>query len=104
MAIGIQYIPRGFLAVGWLEAIKATGAKHPERKMDALQLLVWEDVVLPLWYVRNNILHRGTNKNNERECKQLTEKITWYLDQNQNACGCTTLTPLARRTRMSAAN
>ena len=79
MAIGLQYMPRGFLAVGWQDAIKATGAKNPEQKMDALQRLMWDDVVSPLWSVRNDIMHRKENKHQEQEDRSLTEKISWYV-------------------------
>ena len=84
MVIGLQYMPRGFLAVGWLDAIKATGARHPERKMNSLLRLVWNEVVLPLWYTRNDILHKKENKNKEREDNSLAERIRWYAKHRRD--------------------
>ena len=79
MAVGLKYMARGFLVVGWHDAIAATGARHPERKMDALQRLIWSDVVTPLWHTRNDILHKSVNRNREHEDQSLMEKISWYV-------------------------
>ena len=79
MAIGTQYMLRGFLAVGWQDAIKSTGARQPERKMNALLRLVWDGIVLPLWHQRNDIMHQKENKNREKEDSSLAEKIQWYV-------------------------
>ena len=84
MAIGIKYMVRGFIATGWYEAIKATGAKYPERKMNALLRLVWGEVVLPMWQTRNDIMHRRENKNKEMEDRALAEKLMWYLDHRRD--------------------
>ena len=72
-------MPRGFLARGWYDAIKTTGAKHPERRMDSLQRLVWTEVVNPLWETRNELMHRNENRHREAEEVMLTEKIRWYV-------------------------
>ena len=47
--------------------------------MDALQHLVWDDVVQPLWHTRNDILHGMENKHKERKESSLMEKISWYV-------------------------
>ena len=70
--------------MGWQDAIKATGAKNPEQKMDALQRLMWDDVVSPLWSVRNDIMHRKENKHQEQEDRSLTEKISWYVQHRHD--------------------
>ena len=84
MAIGLQYMARGFLVKGWQEAIETTGVKHPDRKMSALQRLVWSEVVTPLWNTRNDILHKGENKHKEHEDQFLAEKISWYVRHRQD--------------------
>ena len=46
---------RGFLATGWMDALKLAGVKNPERKMNTLQALVWDTVVEPIWQQRNKL-------------------------------------------------
>ena len=79
MAVGLEYMARGFLVEAWQDAIAATGARNPERKMDTLQRLVWGSVVQPLWLTRNDILHGKENKHKEHEESTLMEKISWYV-------------------------
>ena len=39
----------GFLAHGWFEALEEAGVSHPDRKMNRLQTMIWEDVFAPIW-------------------------------------------------------
>ena len=61
--LGLECIPQAFLVKGWMSAIEATGVQNPERRMDALQLMLWDDVVTPLWLwtQRNATLHDTKN-------------------------------------------
>lgn len=65
MAIDLKSLRRRFLAVGWFNAIAIadTGTKHLERKLDALQKMVGFDVVLPLWYEHNTVMHGSSRYN-----------------------------------------
>lgn len=83
MSIGLEFLPRGFLAVGWFDAIAATGANHPQRKLDALQKMVWFDVVLPLWYERNTVMHGRSSRNSAKEDESLNERIAWYVSHKR---------------------
>ena len=46
--------------------------------MNALQWMIWEDLVNPMWKERNSILHNEDNYHNVVEDRKLTEKIKWY--------------------------
>ena len=46
--IGIPMMLRRFLAKGWMEAIEETGVSSPERKMNALQKMVWSEIMDPI--------------------------------------------------------
>ena len=70
---------RGFLARGWFDALVEAGVSHPDRKMNRLQQMIWDDVFAPIWTQRNNILHGEANKYNTAEDEELTSKIIWYV-------------------------
>ena len=82
-AIGFHMMVRGFLATGWYDAIAATGASHPERKMTALQGLVWDTIVDPLWATRNDILHRQQNNFDAVEQERMAERMIWYSQHRE---------------------
>ena len=77
--IGVNMMARGFLARGWMDALEENGVDKPERKMEALQLMLWDVVVQPLWHTRNHILHRTQNKHHAVESERLGERIKWYV-------------------------
>ena len=55
--IGVQMIMRIFLVTGWMDTLELAGVKEPERKMNALQALVWDTLVDPIWQQRNTLQH-----------------------------------------------
>ena len=77
-AIGINMMIRGFFATGWVMAIKDHECSHPDRTMNALQRMVWDSIVDPLWKVRNDILHRMKNNFDAAEEERMAEKLVWY--------------------------
>ena len=75
----MRFMFRGFLVHGWEAAIAATGAKHPERKADALQRLIWDTIVDPMWAARNDILHRQKNHFDAIDEERMAERMQWYM-------------------------
>ena len=47
-SIGFDMMLRGFLASKWMTALEDSGVQAPERKMNALQRIIWEDLVNPM--------------------------------------------------------
>ena len=69
---------RGFLANGWVVALKDYGCSHPDRAINVLQRMVWDSIVEPLWKVRNDILHRQKNNFDSVEEERMAERLIWY--------------------------
>jgi hypothetical protein len=46
--------------------------------MDALQKMVWNLIVGPLWLQRNDILHRQKNNFDAVEEEWMAERLVWY--------------------------
>ena len=63
--ISLDMMMRGFLAHGRIEALIRQGVPSPERKMNALQEIVWIEMVMPLWFERNDIKHEKAGANDE---------------------------------------
>ena len=81
--LGIHMMVRGFVVKKWESAIDAMGVSKPDRAMDAMLRLLWEDVLTPLWHTRNDILHRNNNKFKEVEGTRLAERIQWYIEHKE---------------------
>ena len=78
LTIGIKFLARGFIVTDWFEAIKATGVQHPDRKMVALQRLIWSDIFEPAWKSRNELAHAKLSKSQAVADEALGERIYWY--------------------------
>ena len=48
--------------------------------MNALQDIMWTQIIDPLWHKRNNIKHKNTEVHNEREAETLNNIIKWFVD------------------------
>ena len=83
-AIGYSLLPRGYLSVKWYNHLKFLKVPNPERRIDSLLQIIWEDIFDPLWGQRNSILHEEKNKYNVAEDKILSDKLIWYV-QNKHA-------------------
>jgi len=78
--IGTSLMLRGFLATGWMTAMRDAGVKKPERQMNKLQQMIWETWCKPIWSTRNRILHGPDSKYFVAYDKGLSERIVWYQD------------------------
>ena len=80
MRIGNEMMTRGFLARGWMTTLVESGCPNPERQMNTLQTMVWEEFAFPMWSQCNEILHKSkqTDSYHREEDNRLAAKITWY--------------------------
>ena len=78
-AIGLSLLPRGFISSEWHNHLKFLGVSNPERRVDSILKMIWEDIFDPLWDQRNRILHDEANKYNVAEDKILSTKLIWYV-------------------------
>ena len=65
--IGFDMMMRGFLAHERMEALIRQGVPSPEQKMNALQEIIWVEILGPLWFEGNDIKHGNGGENDERE-------------------------------------
>ena len=84
LTIGIKFLARGFIVTDWFEAIKATGVQHPDRKMVALQRLIWSDIFEPAWKTRNELAHAKLSKSQAVADEALGERIYWYTQHKHD--------------------
>ncbi|KAL9183004.1 LOW QUALITY PROTEIN: hypothetical protein ACHAXT_004791 [Thalassiosira profunda] len=101
-ALGMRYMLRGFLVKGWEAAIAATGANHPDRLADAMQQLIGDEIIDPMWATRNDILHRQQNNFDAVEQEQMAEcngEVLSSYDQSLARFDEGTIHRLSRRTR-----
>ena len=70
----------GFLAQEWMEALIRQGVPSPEWKMNALQEIIWTEIIDLLWHERNNIKHGKPRMHDEKEAETLTNRIKWFID------------------------
>ena len=59
--------------------LKFLGVSNPERRVDSILKMIWEDILDPLWDQRNRILHNEANKYNVAEDKIISTKLVWYM-------------------------
>ena len=78
-SIGPLMLLRGFVAVEWSLILKDMGTPHPQRMMAFIVRTIWDEVIQPLWSVRNNILHNNPNFTTELTHTQLGDRMLWYL-------------------------
>ena len=47
--------------------------------MNALQEIAWVEIVLPLWFEKNDNKHGNAGVNNEREAETLNNRTRWFI-------------------------
>lgn len=77
-AIGKMMFVRGYLSIEWLKLLRSMTGEHAERKFTRLIRILWDFLITPLWYTRNDILHRHSNYVTENTHSQLGDRLTWY--------------------------
>jgi len=74
-----MYLPRGYLATSWIEAMEAYDCPHSDRKLAALIYFIWNDITDTLWRTRNELVHHTHNLTDLATGDDLADKLTWYL-------------------------
>ena len=83
ICMGPPLLMRGFLTIGLHQALENAGCKHPERQMNALQKIIWEEWVRPIWETRNQLMYDHLNRFNAAEERELNARMKWY-NANKN--------------------
>lgn len=83
--LGPTMLLRGFITTAWHKAMKAIGVSKPESitKQLLLCLWLWDNVVTPLWEMRNDILHHSANLAFEAEDGELKRSLIWYMQHKR---------------------
>ena len=76
--VGFNLLSRGYIAKGWLTALEAAGLRNPDRQINSLQRLLWDEWAFPIWNMRNKILHGPDSKYLAAEDSSLSERILWF--------------------------
>ena len=76
---GTAIILRGLLVKEWHRALTQLDVSNPTRAVNAILCHLWGGIAMPLWEVRNNILHRHRNLVHEAKDNALNEFLVWYL-------------------------
>ena len=63
--IGLELVPRGFIAIGRKDIIEEGGTVQPKHKMTHLQRLLWSTVMVSLCNKRCTIQHGNGNQSEE---------------------------------------
>ena len=77
--VGFNFLSRGYIAKGWLTALEAAGLRNPDRQINSLQRLLWDEWAFPIWNMRNKILHGPDSKYLAAEDSSLSERILWFM-------------------------
>lgn len=77
--IGLMYLPRGYLATSWIDAMEAYDCPHPAQKLAALIYFIWNDITDTLWRTRNELVHHTHNLTDLATEDDLAARLTWYL-------------------------
>ena len=63
-----------------MDALTRQGVPSPERAINALQEIIWTEIIDPLWRKRNYIKHGNTGVHDERKAETLNNRIKWFID------------------------
>ena len=66
-AIGLQYLPRGLLALQWRHALDSLNCVNSDRKLALFVYVMWTEIVDKIWRARNDIVHRSNNLNRQAD-------------------------------------
>ena len=85
MDIGQSLFVRGLLSVEWLYLLRHTRHERPENVLTNIIWFLWHDFVIPIWKVRNNLLHRSKNLTTSAVEARLDDRLGWFLDNKHTA-------------------
>lgn len=82
--IGLNFLPRGFLAVHWQQAIETLRCENGDRKLAHFLFFLWTEVTLKIWDARNDIVHHGNNLTRQADESRVDRTLRWYKFNHQD--------------------
>ena len=82
--IGLQYLPRGIIAVQWRQALESLNCDNPNQKLVSFVYIMWTEIVDKIWRARNDIVHHGDNLNRQADKSRIDGSLRWYKDHHRD--------------------
>jgi hypothetical protein len=83
-AIGLELLPRGFLAKGWKDAMEKGRMEQLEHKMTHLQRILWSTVMEPIWRKRCELQYGKDTREEAENDIRLGDRIQRYVANKHN--------------------
>jgi hypothetical protein len=81
--IGIEFIPRGFLAREWTTVLEEFSVERADGKMGKVLSALWVDFTDQIWRTRNSIAHDKESLSRQAESESWRTKLEWFLTNPQ---------------------
>ena len=82
--IGIELIPRGFLAQEWTTLLESFSIGRTEGKMMKVLNSLWLDFTDQVWRARNDIAHKKESLSRQAEDETWKTQLEWFLTHPQH--------------------
>jgi hypothetical protein len=77
--IGIELIPRGFLAQEWTTLLETFSVERADGKMMKVLSTLWLDFTDQIWRARNDIAHKKESLSRQAEEETWKTQLEWFL-------------------------
>lgn len=77
--IGVEFLPRGFLAREWTTLLESFLVDRAEGKMRKVLSTLWLDFTDQLWRARNDVAHKKESFARQAEDAQWKTQLEWFL-------------------------
>ena len=77
--IGLQFIPRGFLAQEWITLLETFSVERSDGKMRKVLSIIWLDFTDQIWRARNDIAHHKESLARQAEDETWRTQLEWFL-------------------------
>jgi hypothetical protein len=82
--IGIDLIPRGFLAQEWTTLLETFSVERADGKMMKVLSTLWLDFTDQIWRARNDIAHKKESLSRQAEEETRKTQLEWFLTHPQS--------------------
>ena len=77
--IGIEFMPRGFLAREWTTTLESFQVERAEGKLKKVLNNLWLDFTDQLWRTRNKVAHKKESLSHQAADAQWKTQLEWFL-------------------------
>ena len=82
--IGIEFIPRGFLARDWTTVLENFSVERADSKMGKVLTNMWLEFTDQIWRTRNDIAHNKESLSRQAEEESWRTKLEWFQKHPQS--------------------